>query len=179
VLAALLVAGFAWPRWRLSGGPIAVTIALTGYRLTVSRGSTEDAIALVGVLLLALAMQAALVLGALTRAAVERARQRPERARAAARAAAEIALAGVVFLGTLAAMARGSSAVFALMAVAAVGVVLARMWRTRLGGAPRFVRSASGTPMAPARRSTTTAAAARRRPRTRRGQPRSARVRRL
>jgi NhaP-type Na+/H+ or K+/H+ antiporter len=138
----------------------------------MARASTDEAIELVGVVLLALAMQAALVVGALVRAGAERVRKRPEAARVAARVAGATALVGIAFVGTLVAMARGSSGVFALMALGAVGVVVARMWRARVGGVPRTRTPASRRPVRPR-------TPARPRARTRRAELRAARTRRF
>jgi hypothetical protein len=137
LLAALLGAGFARPRWWLSLGPVAVAVGLTGYRLATvpaSGGRSEDAIALAGIVLLAAAMEAALVAGALARAGADRARQRRAAATAALRAAREIAVVGLAFMATVVVMARATSGMFALLSVMAVAVVLARMWRARLRG---------------------------------------------
>jgi hypothetical protein len=137
LLAALCLAGFARPRWWLSLGPVAAAIVLTGYRLATARaagGTSEDAIALVGVVLLGVAMEAALATGALVRAGVDWAARRPAPARDAVRAARGIALIGLAFVAAIVVAARATHGVFALLSVAAVGVVLARVWRARLQG---------------------------------------------
>jgi hypothetical protein len=147
LLAALVVASVARPRWWLSFGPVVVAIALTGYRLATSRGaSSEEAIALVGIVLLAAAMEAALLAGALLRAVVERLQGRPESARAAARAGRGIALVGLGFLGTIWLVARAPSGVFVVLALGAAGVVLARAWRARLRGAALKARRTRPAP---------------------------------
>jgi uncharacterized membrane protein YfcA len=99
--------------------------------------------------LLAAAMEAALLAGALVRALMERVQGRPDSARAAARAAGGIALVGLAFMVTIVIVARVPRGVFALLSLAAVGVVLARAWRARLRAgaaeAPRRPRSAPRT----------------------------------
>jgi hypothetical protein len=179
LLAGLLLAAFARPRWWLALAPAAVAIGLTGYRLAVSRGvSSEDAIALVGVVLLAAAMEAALMAGALARAALDRAQGRP--ARTAARAAGGIALVGVAFLATIVVVAQAPRELFALLSVAAVGVVVARALRARLrGGRVKTPRRPMTAPRASATETRTITPIDRRRARIRRTAPRPSPRRRV
>jgi hypothetical protein len=150
LLGALALIGFGRPRWWLSLGPVVAAIGLAGYRLAtarLSRGAiSEDVIALAGIVLLAATMEVSLLAGALIRAAVERARGNRASAQVAARAARGIAMVGLAFVGVTLVVARTPRGVFALLGVAAFGVVLARVWRARLrGGRVRTLRARPAT----------------------------------
>jgi polyferredoxin len=181
LLAVLVLGSFVRPRWWLSVGPVAVAIALTGYRLAASRGaSTEEAVALVGIVLLAAAMEAALLVGALARAGSDRVRGRLAGAAAAARAARGVALVGFAFLGTTWVVGRASSGVLALLGVAAVVIVLTRAWRARRQRRrPSTRRSTQARPRASATARQTISPLERRRARMRRGAARPSPRRRV
>ncbi len=171
LLAALLLSAFARPRWWLALGPAVGAVGLTAYRLAVPRSAPgEEAIALVGIVLLAVALEGGLLVGTLARAGFERARDRPASARTAVHAARGIVLVGLAFLGTAGVVAIGSSLVFAALSVIAVGVVLGRMWRARTRGVR--IRPAVAAVRSPAR------AAGRTRPAASRAERRRARLRR-
>jgi hypothetical protein len=183
LLVALAVASFARPRWWLSFGPVVLAIALTGYRLATSRGaSSEEAIALVGIVLLAAAMEAALLVGALVRAGIDRLQGRSDSAQAAARAGRGIALVGLGFIGTVWLVARAPSEVFAALASAAVAVVVARAWRARSRGGRVRTKPSIKAPRAPRAHATahpTSNPIDRRRARIRRGSARPSTRRRV
>jgi hypothetical protein len=119
--------------------PVATAVGLGAYRLAVS--SSADAVAFLGIVLLAVAMVGSAVAGVLGRAAFERAHGRPTKA--VLRAARTVALTGLAFIGAAVVVARATAAVALLLSVAAVGVVLARAWRARLGGGIRTPRPGS------------------------------------
>jgi hypothetical protein len=137
LLAGLLLAGFARPRWWLSLLPVAVTICLGAYRLSLPRSSRADAVAFLGIVLLAVAMEGALVAGALMRAGLERSRAHTGRARQALHGARAIALAGVAFAGAGLVVSRAPGWLAMLLSAAAVAVVLVRVWRARGQRRPR------------------------------------------
>ncbi len=118
LLAGLLLAGFVRPRWWLSLVPVAVTIGLGAYRLSLPRSSSADAVAFLGIVLLTVAMEGALVGGALARAGFERSQSRRARARAALHAARGIALAGLTFVVAAIVVARATSGLALLLSAA-------------------------------------------------------------
>lgn len=151
LLAASLVVGFARPRWWLALAPVTLAIGLNVYRLTAVRtnaGGSQDAIAFLGIVLLALAMEGALIAGVLARAGMEQAHQRPATARAALRTARGVALVAVAFAVSVIVMAQASNGTLLLLGLAAVAVVLARAWRARLRGpaGPRRRGAVAGQP---------------------------------
>jgi hypothetical protein len=145
LLAGLLLAGFARPRWWLSLLPVALTIGLGAYRLSVPRSSGEDAVAFLGIVLLTVAMEGALVAGALARAGFERSRSRPARVKEALQTARTMALAGLACAGAAAVVSRTAAGVAILISVAAVAVVAVRAWRARIRPRPsgRRIRPAA------------------------------------
>jgi hypothetical protein len=132
LLAGLLLAAFARPRWWLSLLAVAVTVGLGAYRLSLPRSSGEDTVAFLGIVLLTVAMEGALVAGALARAGFERSRSRPARVREALRTALAMALAGLAFVGAAAVVSRAATGVAIIISAAAVAVVIARAWRARM-----------------------------------------------
>jgi hypothetical protein len=141
VLAGLLLAGFARPRWWLSLLPVALTICLSAYRLSLPRSSSADAVAFLGIVLLTVAMEGVLVAGALARAGFERSRSRPGRARQAFHAARTIAFAGFAFAGAGVVASRAGGGVAMLLSAVAVAVVLVKAWRARGQRRPRLSRA--------------------------------------
>lgn len=169
LLAGLVLAGFARPRWWLALVPVALTIGLGAYRLSLPRNASADEVAFLGIVLLTVAMESSLVAGALARAGFERAQSRPARAGTALRAARGIALTGVAFVGAAIVVSRATSGLALVLSVVAVGVVLARAWRARLRRGPgrRPHRAVPAT--RPVRTRATVAVRDRRRPPGRRG----------
>jgi hypothetical protein len=150
LLAALLVLGFARPRWWLGLVPVAVAVGLGAYRLSVS--SSADAVAFLGIVLLAIAMEGSVASGVLARAAFERTQARPTGA--TLRAARAVALTGLAFIGAALVAARASAGVTLVLSVAALGLVLARAWRARLGRGISRARPASAPTLRRARADT-------------------------
>ncbi len=140
LLAGLLLAGFARPRWWLSLVPVAVTVGLVAYRLSLPRTSSEDAVAFLGIVLLTVAMEGSLVGGALARAGFERSRSRPGRVTEALGAARAIALTGAAFVGAAVVVSRAATGLVLLLSGAAVAVVLFRACRARGRRGPRRPR---------------------------------------
>jgi hypothetical protein len=141
LLAGLLLAGCARPRWWLSLPPVAITVGLVAYRLSLPRSTGEDAVAFLGIVLLTVAMEGALVAGALGRAGFERSKSRPGRASEALGAARTIALVGLALVAAAVVVSRAATGLAILLSVAAVTAVLVRAWRARMRRGPRRPRS--------------------------------------
>lgn len=152
LLGVSLVVGFLRPRWWLALGPAVLAVGLIVYRLiSTHRSRNADAVAFMGIVLFALAMVVALLLGALIRAGLERGRDRPAGAEAALRGARGIGFVGVGFLVTVVVIARFSREATAALAAAAVCVVLGRAWHARRRGARIRAITTSRTAAGPTR----------------------------
>ncbi len=151
LLAGLLLAGFARPRWWLSLVPVAIAVAVGTYRLTLPRSASADAVAFLGIVLLTVVMEGSLVVGAVARSSFEGSQSRPLRAKAALAAARSIGLIGLAFVGAAVMVSRAAGGLAMIMSLVAVGVVLdrARRAHVRRGGArPRINPVRRRTPVA-------------------------------
>ncbi|MGC2374524.1 MAG: hypothetical protein WA484_11695 [Solirubrobacteraceae bacterium] len=132
---AAFLAGLWLRRWWLALVPVVVAIALIAYTVLegawnpTPSGDNEGAIAFLGIVVLALGAELALLVGSLVRVAHEKLRGNTTASKQAARAGGGVALVSLLFAGLIARLT--FSAKFITVAIAAVVIagVVVGLWR--------------------------------------------------